>query len=321
MDLISIQDRSNKKRLFSSSRQSRSSLPPVPEEFPWDHPDLNYKLTEVNENNLPKNDLMVETGPTQTKNSHHLISHWTGSTQESLNQLALGLDRKRPAFLFYQTCVFVTHGFIKVEQKKPYGIILIPRGTKMCQVGSSINFMQGMRSGDKGTAPLNGKTIEWSWPGHLTKMEGFVDGSASFPEVDIATPLAGETKLSSAAANVDDNSDVVPFGEETKEEKKTAKYELMQWDGLITTKPGQGIRDEYLRKDDAYGWWDEASVQRGSEMISTKKTEGKPSQNVQTTEHGMEKTCANQGQSPKMPKVRVNTEESAVKPTAGGTEE
>ncbi|GJW47897.1 putative reverse transcriptase domain-containing protein [Tanacetum coccineum] len=60
---------------------------------------------------------------------------------------------------------------------------------------------------------------------------------------------------------------------------------------------------------------------RGSEMISTKKTEGKPSQNVQTTEHGMEKTCANQGQSPKMPKVRVNTEESAVKPTAGGTEE
>ncbi|GJU16908.1 E3 ubiquitin protein ligase listerin [Tanacetum coccineum] len=39
--------RSNKKRLFSSSRQSRSSLPPVAEEFPWDHPDLNYKLTEI----------------------------------------------------------------------------------------------------------------------------------------------------------------------------------------------------------------------------------------------------------------------------------
>ncbi|GKC18907.1 hypothetical protein Tco_1021057 [Tanacetum coccineum] len=79
-----------------------------------------------------------------------------------------------------------------------------------------------MRPRDMVTAS-SGKTIEWSWPGHLTKMEGFVDGSASFPEVDIATPLAGETKLSSAAANVDDNSDVVPFGEETKEEKKTAK--------------------------------------------------------------------------------------------------
>ncbi|GJX36597.1 sister chromatid cohesion 1 protein 1 [Tanacetum coccineum] len=39
--------RSNKKRLFSSSRRSRSSLPPVAEEFPWDHPDPNYKLTEM----------------------------------------------------------------------------------------------------------------------------------------------------------------------------------------------------------------------------------------------------------------------------------
>ncbi|GKD86527.1 hypothetical protein Tco_1357681 [Tanacetum coccineum] len=44
----------------------------------------------------------------------------------------------------------------------------------------------------------------------------------------------------------------------------------------------------------------------------------KPSQNDKT-EHGMEKTVQNQGQSPKMPKsknakVRVNTEESAVKP-------
>ncbi|GJS86613.1 MAK10-like protein [Tanacetum coccineum] len=39
----------------------------------------------------------------------------------------------------------------------------------------------------------------------------------------------------------------------------------------------------------------------------------KPSQNDKT-EHGMEKTVQNQGQSPKIPKVRVNTEESAVKP-------
>ncbi|GJV74056.1 hypothetical protein Tco_1494051 [Tanacetum coccineum] len=39
----------------------------------------------------------------------------------------------------------------------------------------------------------------------------------------------------------------------------------------------------------------------------------KPSQNDKT-EHGMEKTVQNQGQSPKNAKVRVNTEESAVKP-------
>ncbi|GJV11798.1 hypothetical protein Tco_1353339 [Tanacetum coccineum] len=44
----------------------------------------------------------------------------------------------------------------------------------------------------------------------------------------------------------------------------------------------------------------------------------KPSQNDKT-EHGMEKTVQNQGQSPKMPKsknakVRVNINESAVKP-------
>ncbi|GJV65176.1 hypothetical protein Tco_1476004 [Tanacetum coccineum] len=39
----------------------------------------------------------------------------------------------------------------------------------------------------------------------------------------------------------------------------------------------------------------------------------KPSQNDKT-EHGMEKTVKNQGQRPKKVKVKVNTEESAVKP-------
>ncbi|GJW11035.1 reverse transcriptase domain-containing protein [Tanacetum coccineum] len=95
---------------------SQSSLPPVAEEFPWDHPDPNYKLTEENENDLPENGALPLTFPLNFR-----------STQESLNQLALGLDRKRHAFLFYQTCVLATHGFIKVEKKKPYGIILIPR--------------------------------------------------------------------------------------------------------------------------------------------------------------------------------------------------
>ncbi|GJR99114.1 hypothetical protein Tco_0315623 [Tanacetum coccineum] len=47
--------RSNKKRVFSSSRRSGSRLPPVAEEFPWDHPDPNYKLTKLNKNNLLEN--------------------------------------------------------------------------------------------------------------------------------------------------------------------------------------------------------------------------------------------------------------------------
>ncbi|GKA80399.1 sister chromatid cohesion 1 protein 1 [Tanacetum coccineum] len=109
-------------REFSHHRRSGSSLPPVAEEFPWDHPDPNYKLTELNKNDLLENDLMVETRPTQTQkfpSSDQPLEHLThsirmqlksyfdtpGSAQtESLNQLALGLDRKRPACLFYQTC-------------------------------------------------------------------------------------------------------------------------------------------------------------------------------------------------------------------------
>ncbi|GKA17454.1 cytosol leucyl aminopeptidase [Tanacetum coccineum] len=90
-----------------------------------------------------------------------------------------------PAFLFYQTCVLATRGFIKVEQKKPYGSILISRGSFI--VAACENMIGGtrMRPGDKVTAS-NGKTIE-------------------------------------AATIVDDNSDVVLFGEETEAEKKSAE--------------------------------------------------------------------------------------------------
>ncbi|MFS8015449.1 putative rad21/Rec8-like protein [Helianthus anomalus] len=77
---------------------------------------------------------------------------------ESLNQLALGLDRKKAACLFYQNlgiflrnmvlvlCILVlmlkqtniierpvlaTRDIIKVHQKDPYGNIVISRGAKM----------------------------------------------------------------------------------------------------------------------------------------------------------------------------------------------
>ncbi|CAI9270424.1 unnamed protein product [Lactuca saligna] len=46
-----------------------------------------------------------------------------------------------------------------------------------------------------------------------------VEGSASFPEEAIATPLVADTK----ASNEDEDSDVDLFGEETEEEKKVAE--------------------------------------------------------------------------------------------------
>ncbi|GJT10586.1 hypothetical protein Tco_0857628 [Tanacetum coccineum] len=56
-------------------------------------------------------------------------------------------------------------------------------------------------------------------------------------------------------------------------------------------------------------------VESSTEVIRSgyHQKDRKPSQNDKT-EHGMEKTVQNQGQSPKNAKVRVNTEESAVKP-------
>ncbi|KAA8534035.1 hypothetical protein F0562_031552 [Nyssa sinensis] len=141
--------RSNKKRPYSSSRHSGNSLEPVAEENSWVHPDPNFKLTKLSENGLtPENDLLVETGPTQTQHpiinqpSDHITdsirmqlkTHFdtTGSPQiESLDQLALGMNRKRAAHLFYQTCVLASREFLKVEQKLPYGEIFISRGAKM----------------------------------------------------------------------------------------------------------------------------------------------------------------------------------------------
>lgn len=141
---------SNKKRPYSSSRHIGSGLEPVAEEYSWQHPDPNFKLARLSENGLtPDNELLVETGPTQTQKfpvidqpidqitdaiRRHLKMHFDtpgAPKMESLNQLALGMNSKRAACLFYQTCVLASLEFVRVEQKVSYGDILISRGVKM----------------------------------------------------------------------------------------------------------------------------------------------------------------------------------------------
>ncbi|KAI3458509.1 hypothetical protein Pfo_015172 [Paulownia fortunei] len=172
--------RSGKKRPFSASKNSGNGLEPVAEELSWQHSDPNFKLAKLSENGLtPDNDLLVETGPTQTQKHQiinqpldqitdsirmHLKTHFDtpGSAKvESINQLAFGMNKKRAACLFYQTCgihlhlilpflqlqdrslhlqgimlliyviVLATRDYIRVEQNVPYGDILISRGAKM----------------------------------------------------------------------------------------------------------------------------------------------------------------------------------------------
>ncbi|KAI7986093.1 Sister chromatid cohesion 1 protein 1 [Camellia lanceoleosa] len=141
--------RSNKKRPYSSSRHDGSGLEPVAEENSWQQPDLNFKLARLSKNGLtPDNDLLVETGPTQTQQPifnlpidlitdsirMQLKTHFDtpGTSQtESLNELAFGLNKKKAAHLFYQTCVLASRDVIRVEQDVPYGDILISRGLKM----------------------------------------------------------------------------------------------------------------------------------------------------------------------------------------------
>ncbi|KAL3521282.1 hypothetical protein ACH5RR_019431 [Cinchona calisaya] len=113
--------RSNKKRQHSSPNHRGYGLEPVAEENS-SHP--NFKLSRLSENGLiSDNELMVETGPTQTQKhpltgqpidqiTHsiqmHLKAHFEtpGSSEvESLNQLAIGMDKKKAAALFFQTCV------------------------------------------------------------------------------------------------------------------------------------------------------------------------------------------------------------------------
>ncbi|CAL5407509.1 unnamed protein product [Camellia sinensis] len=114
--------RSNKKRPYSSSRHDGSGLEPVAEENSWQQPDLSFKLARLSENGLtPENDLLLKT---------HFDTPGTTQT-ESLNELAFGLNKKKAAHLFYQTCVLASRDVIRVEQEVPYGDILISRGLKM----------------------------------------------------------------------------------------------------------------------------------------------------------------------------------------------
>nr|GLL28024.1 sister chromatid cohesion 1 protein 1 [Ipomoea trifida] len=137
--------RSNRKRPYSSSRHSSSSLEPVAE----NGPEVNLKmkrLSELSETGFTPD--LIETGPTQTQNPTvaqpcdkitdsirmQLKTHFNtpGSPEvECLNELTIGMSRKQAACMFYHTCVFATEEFIRVKQETPYGGIFISRGAKM----------------------------------------------------------------------------------------------------------------------------------------------------------------------------------------------
>ncbi|VFQ77535.1 unnamed protein product [Cuscuta campestris] len=140
--------KSNRKRPYSSSRHSGSSLEPVAE----DCADPNFKMTRLSELSetgfTPDNEILMETGPTQTQIPRadqpfdkitdsirrQLKTHFDmpGSPKvECLNDLTVGMSRKQAACMFYQTCVLATQNFIRVEQKGAYEGILISRGAEM----------------------------------------------------------------------------------------------------------------------------------------------------------------------------------------------
>ncbi|EEF41480.1 cohesin subunit rad21, putative [Ricinus communis] len=140
---------SARKRPYSGSRHSGSSLEPVEEENSWQFPDPNFKLARLSEKDLtPDQELLVETGPTQTQKPiinppvdkmtdtirMQMKTHFEtpgAPAVESLNNLAAGMNRKGAAMLFYQTCVLASRDCLRVEQKVPYGEILISRGEKL----------------------------------------------------------------------------------------------------------------------------------------------------------------------------------------------
>ncbi|CAL0317623.1 unnamed protein product [Lupinus luteus] len=129
------------KRRHSSSGNSSGGLEPVAE-------NANVKLPRLSEiGPTPDQELIVETGHTQTQliinQPRDVISdtiqaqmkahfEMPGAPQvESLDILAAGMTRKSAAALFYQTCVLASRDALRVEQKEPYGEILISRGSKM----------------------------------------------------------------------------------------------------------------------------------------------------------------------------------------------
>ncbi|QCE01360.1 cohesin complex subunit SCC1 [Vigna unguiculata] len=130
-----------KNKRYSSSANSSGGLEPLVE-------DVNFKLARLYEDGpTPDQELLVETGPTQTQvNINHPSDKITDSIQaqmkahfdtpgappvESLHNLAAGMTRTSAAQLFYQICVLASRDALKVEQKVPYGEILFSRGLKM----------------------------------------------------------------------------------------------------------------------------------------------------------------------------------------------
>ncbi|KAL8552224.1 hypothetical protein ACS0TY_001068 [Phlomoides rotata] len=108
--------RSAKKRPFSASKNSGNGLEPVAEDLSWQHPEPNFKLSKPSEYEFtPDQELYVETGPTQTQKHPDInqpLDQTTNSIRiqlktyfdtpgsakdESLNQLALGMNKKRAA--------------------------------------------------------------------------------------------------------------------------------------------------------------------------------------------------------------------------------
>ncbi|KAF5193933.1 Chromatin remodeling [Thalictrum thalictroides] len=142
-------ERSSKKRATLSRRSGGSDLDPVAEEDPRDLLERTPKLRRLSEDGpFGDHDVLMETGPTQSQLPlldhpidkmtdvvrKHLKTHFDtpgNPAIESLDHLTSGMNRKRAALLFYQTCVLATHEFLKVKQAMPYGEILISKGLKM----------------------------------------------------------------------------------------------------------------------------------------------------------------------------------------------
>ncbi|KAK1570344.1 hypothetical protein Q3G72_000521 [Acer saccharum] len=143
--------RSNQKGPRSFSRHGSSGLESVAEENRSGFSDPNFQLSNLSESDLAHDqELLVETGPTQTQPrppiSNPQVDKMTDSIRtqmkmhfetpgapeiESLHKLAAGLKRKGAAVLFYQTCVLASRDELRVEQKVPYGDILLSKGSKM----------------------------------------------------------------------------------------------------------------------------------------------------------------------------------------------
>ncbi|MED6221636.1 hypothetical protein PIB30_056736 [Stylosanthes scabra] len=131
----------SKKKRYSSSGNSSRGLETVEER-------VDFNISRLpGFSPTPDQELLVETGPTQTqvKMNHpsdkmtdsiqaHLRAHFStpgAPHAESLDILAAGMDRKKAALLFYSTCVLASRDAIRVKQNVSYGEILISRGSKM----------------------------------------------------------------------------------------------------------------------------------------------------------------------------------------------